>query len=374
MDFPGQRVMLRGGGAMADFPTTAEAITPAFLASIGIAGVDRVLAEPIGAGMVGDSVRLTLIPAASAPGPGENLPGPAPNLPGLVAKLPATDLLSRQSGKTLFLYGREAAFYRSIAATVDTRKPLARFVGYDTENDRFLLLLEDLGPARAGDQLTGCSAADAAHVIRQAAALHAPRWGDATIAEMAEIRGASAVTPHIRAYLPTAFAAFETLYADDLGPDLMAVARGFMDRLDAYFAFEPTRKSVVHGDLRLDNILFDILGGAEPCAILDWQTWTYGNPLTDIGYFLGAGIQPTLRQQVGDDLLALYKSELATRGIDYGPGFDRDLAHGVLHGILLPIIASASVGATERGKSMFFNMAQGACIFAHDLDALAILR
>ena len=40
---------------------------------------------------------------------------------------------------------------------------------------------------------------------------------------------------------------------------------------------------LIHGDFRLDNMLFDVKGAAEPIAVLDWQTVALGNGLTDIG-------------------------------------------------------------------------------------------
>jgi aminoglycoside phosphotransferase (APT) family kinase protein len=43
------------------------------------------------------------------------------------------------------------------------------------------------------------------------------------------------------------------------------------------------RAAVVHGDFRLGNILFD---GAEPTGVIDWEIWSVGDPLVDIGWFV----------------------------------------------------------------------------------------
>jgi len=46
---------------------------------------------------------------------------------------------------------------------------------------------------------------------------------------------------------------------------------------------EPAGASIVHGDFRLGNILFD---GAVPRALIDWEIWSVGDPAMDLGWFI----------------------------------------------------------------------------------------
>jgi aminoglycoside phosphotransferase (APT) family kinase protein len=46
---------------------------------------------------------------------------------------------------------------------------------------------------------------------------------------------------------------------------------------------EPTGASIVHGDFRLGNILFE---GAVPRAVIDWEIWSVGDPALDLGWFI----------------------------------------------------------------------------------------
>jgi aminoglycoside phosphotransferase (APT) family kinase protein len=47
---------------------------------------------------------------------------------------------------------------------------------------------------------------------------------------------------------------------------------------------EPT---VIHGDYKLDNVMFDATLPVAPVAVLDWEQATIGDPLVDLGWLLG---------------------------------------------------------------------------------------
>lgn len=46
-----------------------------------------------------------------------------------------------------------------------------------------------------------------------------------------------------------------------------------------------TRLSVVHGDYRIDNLIFET-GGSRVCAVLDWELSTLGDPMADFTYLM----------------------------------------------------------------------------------------
>ena len=48
---------------------------------------------------------------------------------------------------------------------------------------------------------------------------------------------------------------------------------------------EQTRTAIVHGDYRIDNMIFDADGG-QVKAVLDWELSTLGDPMADLSYLL----------------------------------------------------------------------------------------
>ena len=54
---------------------------------------------------------------------------------------------------------------------------------------------------------------------------------------------------------------------------------------------------LVHGDYRLDNMLFGQPGADRALTVVDWQTVTWGPAMTDVAYFLGCALPSELRRE-----------------------------------------------------------------------------
>ncbi len=97
---------------------------------------------------------------------------------------------------------------------------------------------------------------------------------------------------------------------------------------------ETERTTVVHGDYKLDNVVYDGIP-PELVAVLDWEMATLGDPLADLGYMLVfwreaedptsdvLGIEPRMMEQPSfpsrDQLVQRYerKTGLETAGLDW---------------------------------------------------------
>lgn len=318
--------------------------------------------QAIGTGQVGDSVRISV----------EYEGGEGPKT--LAAKFPAADPTSRGTAAAFGLYAKEVSFYRDIAPSLKVRVPHVYAAEVDQSGCEFVLLFEDLGPCRQGDQLASCTLADARHAIRQAAAIHAPSRNRSDLLDHGWLAMRAEVIEQVKVLYPRAHALFAERYADVLEPELMAVCHGLNEASEHWFGRNAGDRCLIHGDFRLDNMLFDIRDGMEPIAVLDWQTAAVGNGLTDIGYFLGCGIGNSLRREAEDDLLGLYCAQMTARGVplERESVWD-DYRLGALHGVSTAVFSAAFVERTARGDANFLSMARGACALALEHDSIGLL-
>src|SRR5262245_50935120 len=74
------------------------------------------------------------------------------------------------------LYEREYCFYRVVAQDTVLRTPRLYHGVLQPETGACVLLLEDLAPAQTLNMLEGCTAEDAALVLRHLASVHAAWW------------------------------------------------------------------------------------------------------------------------------------------------------------------------------------------------------
>lgn len=320
--------------------------------------------QAIGTGQVGDSARLTLQYDRAGRGPAT-----------LAGKFPAADQTSRGTAAAFGLYAKEVGFYREVAPQLDVRVPGVIAAEIAPDGVDFVLIFEDLGPARGGNQLASCSAEDARAAIRQAAAIHAPSWGNAALTDLPWLQPVPGQADQIKALYGNAQVIFRERYGDSLEPEFMAICEELNDNRELWFGREGGPKAILHGDFRLDNLLFDIKSGAEPVAVLDWQTVAVGNPLTDIGYFLGTGIGDALRRSHEDELLGLYCAEMTARGVPLSrDGVWDDYLIGAIHGISTAVFSAAYVERTARGDENFLSMARGGCALALQHGSLGKLK
>jgi hypothetical protein len=320
--------------------------------------------KPVGNGLVGDSYRFDLTYEDLAYEEAE------PDAPAsVIGKFPAADPDSRRAGSAHLLYLREVSFYRELAHTLAINMPRPFVAEIDPETDDFILILEDLAPFRQVDQLAGCSLEDARIVMAEAAALHAPRWDDPALQSldwlMARPARASAA---MHETLPSIIRLFKDRYRDALEPEYLALVEKLPEVLARSREDQLSPRTLQHADFRLDNVLFDVKGGARPMATLDWQTLSIGPGVMDVAYFLSAGLDPSERRQHEADLVRFYHAELTRRGVrnyDWDHCW-HDYRRQTLHGILMGVFSALSVKRTERGDALFLKMTRGACEQALD--------
>jgi hypothetical protein len=172
------------------------------------------------------------------------------------------------------------------------------------------------------------------------------------------------------------FAGFVDRYGEAITPAQRLVCQRLVDSFDAYLAEEagPDRvHGLVHGDYRLDNMLFGRPGSLRDLTVVDWQTVTWGPALTDVAYFLGCALPTEQRRAHYDELLAAYHA-----GLGENPPLSMEqIREGVrrqsFFGVMMSIVSSMLVERTERGDQMFLTMLERHSNHVLDTGALDAL-
>lgn len=334
--------------AVSSFPEQQD-VTPEWLAeAIGIDAVPEMAHRSIGTGQVGENVRYSLTWPSGVEGPAS-----------VVGKFPSPDLTSRETAAATGSYVKEIGFYRDLQHTVTITTPTILSLHEDLDDNRFLLLMQDIAPAVQGDQITGCSVAEATLAVDALVGLHAPRWNDQTLLDLDWIAGR---TPERAGEMAGLYAmvwpGFVERYAQRLGDETVAVGDRLGASIAAWFSSFQTAQTLVHGDYRLDNMLFGT-APAAPLTVVDWQTAAVGHGPSDLAYFLGAGLLPDARRSVEAEMVGRYIKALRTAGVEVeDAAIEHDYVMGSASGYVMAVIASMIVGRTDRGDEMFCVMAE----------------
>jgi fructosamine-3-kinase len=344
------------------FPTSPGAMTAEWLG--GVLGHEGKLRSfttaKVGTGQMCDSYRLTL-------DWDDDVEAPAT----VIAKCPSHDEASRNIAKLTGTYAKEISWYRELATASGVPAPICHHCDIADDDVDFVLILSDLAPARPGDQLAGLGLAGLIPCIEAAARLHMYLWNDVRLSQMPSLARDNADL--IRALFPQLYLGFRERYAERLAPEILDVGAGIVDKLDAYLAREPSVRTIVHGDLRIDNILFAPDGGA--CWIVDWQTLGRGSGAADLAYLVGTSIADPFERAAADrPAFDHWIAALKAGGVDPDAhALWDDYRAGALSGYFMAVFASMNVERTDRGDEMFAVMAERPARQALALGSLDLL-
>jgi hypothetical protein len=330
-----------------------------------------------GEGFMGTVVRLHL-----------DLDRPEPDAPSkLIAKIPTDIQENRAIGELLGAYEREILFYSDLAARLPLRTPRVYFSAMDgsrtSKNEaamaammdrwpmwlirwmmvlvtwiarhrgrRYVLLVEDLAPGDAGDQVAGCSPADARDVLAAIAKVHAQFWNSPFLDSSYWLRrqDLNPRTMHsmFLRNLPSFSERFLSSAPESFGSSLDWLERRAVELLRALYASTP--ETLLHCDLRLDNIMFPPADrpGPDSIGFFDWQLTGRGPGTYDVAYFLSGALGADLPAEVELDLVRGYHEDLVAHGVrDYA--FD-DCLRDYRRALLAVLHRISSTDTMELGE------------------------
>jgi aminoglycoside/choline kinase family phosphotransferase len=234
----------------------------------------------------------------------------------LIAKYSSTNPTNRAVAMNFHVYEREVRYY----AEVDQRTTASTPHWYLSvmEGENFLILMEDLGDYRIGSQAVGADLTDTQLAVDELVKLHAPFWDNVSefgwVPHVADSYHASNMNAFAHSGWDQTMAVFGHLVPESFKRrrqdflDAIPTMQARMDRAPITF---------VHGDFRLDNLLFAAAPGHAPAVIIDWQGPLLSRGMFDVALFLGQNVLTEVRRQHEQALVRRYVHGLAAFGIDY---------------------------------------------------------
>ena len=278
-----------------------------------------------GQGFLGDIVRLHLR--------SDSRDTPA----SVIAKLPKK--ANRATGEMLGVYEREILFFRDMAPRVPARTPQIYFSHFDRDagsekqkpilrfldrmpgfllpwvasmgakvaagkNRKYLMIMEDLGELETGDQLVGATLEQCGRVLSHIAGTHRAFWKDSRLEDAFWLLPMDVDARMRQRMFQTTLPAYRAAATRELLPYLDWLAVHAAKLMSRFTREAPP--TLVHGDLRLDNVCLD----AERCAYLDWQMTRVGPAAYDVAYFLGGAMAPETSVATERELVREYHRAL----------------------------------------------------------------
>ncbi len=319
---------------------------------------------PIGTGQTGATFRLSAQYQSN--------PGGLPDT--YVIKMPAQDDTVRD--RVAFGYRSECAFYTTVADRVRVPVPQCFYCEISNDATEYVLLLADQAPAVQGDQLAGCGQQEAQLAVTALAGLHGPSWCDPAWLDLPGIVFPQPDEPAAKGLGEVARISAD-ITLDKLGDRMNSVDQATfttaMGLVTPWLLAVPERFSLLHGDYRLDNMLFK--RESDHLTVVDWQTLGVGLPTRDLAYFTATSLTPDLRSGIEEELVAAYQRTLCSYGVN---GYDletcwHDYRLGMVQAPLISALGFAFATTTDRGDDMVLTMLSRACQAIRDLGTVELI-
>ncbi|MCV7349089.1 phosphotransferase family protein [Mycobacterium parmense] len=343
---------------------TAEWLSAALSENRPPVEVGEVEVVAIGTGQTGATYRVTVRYATD--------PGDLPST--YVIKLPAQDDTVRD--RVTVGYRSECAFYASVVDQVAVPAPQCFYCEIAEDAMDYALLLADQAPAVQGDQIAGCGEREARLAVTALAGLHGPSWCEPMWLDFPGIAFARPDEAGAGGMGEVAKMSAQ-ITLDKLGDRMTSEDRETfwlaMGLVGPWLLTEYDRFALLHGDYRLDNLLFD--PDRTRVSVVDWQTLGVGLPARDLAYFTATSLNSQLRAELEADLVAAYHTALCSCGVtDYDRETCwRDYRLGVLQAPLISALGFAFAAATERGDDMVLTMLRRGCRAIRELGTLDLI-
>ena len=248
-------------------PRGPDDVTPTWLGSalgVEVRGLD---VTPIGTGQTGATYRVSATYSTET------------DLPTTFAiKLSAQDDAVRE--RVALGYRSEVEYYARVADRMSIPVPPCFYSEISDDGADFVLVLADMAPAVQGDQIAGCSPGEAALAVEALAGLHGPSWCDPEWMALSGIAmprpGDDAAAGGLGEISQMAGGILVDKLGGDISDEDKDTLTAAMSLVTPWLMAVPERYALMHGDYRLDNMLFDLTAPGSRWWI--GRRWASGYP------------------------------------------------------------------------------------------------
>lgn len=246
--------------------------------------------------------------------------GPSDDLPSsLILKIDSDDPQSREVALKLNCFRREVGFYRTFAPQFPSLVPLNYATGNGSSDEGRWLLLEDLSAMAVGNQVRGVTADASFLVLDAMAQIQARFWNSSAL------HGYDWLPDHQFWFQGSTelLSSFHSNFLDDyelrVEPEALQTIEFVIENsqvIDETMAKRPS--TLVHGDLRVENVLFGQNTTQRNVVVLDWGTPTRSMAAMDLAYLIGGSVPMPARRGRLRELCTNWHQSLKSHGVkDY---------------------------------------------------------
>ena len=299
------------------------------------------------------------------------------NLPSsLVLKLAAENETNRAVSQQFNLYLKEVSYYKDLAPRTTARSPRVYASEIDEEHN-FFLLMEDVSSYRMGSQVEGATVEECELCIDFLVNLHASFWnqlnGIIWLPNMSGSDNAKNMALGCEAGWPQ----LQEIFGKFVPDNIEAKRERYLEAIPSLQKqLDQHPKTLIHGDFRMDNMLFGQAPEHDSLLVVDFQGPLKGNGIHDVGYLLSHSAKTEVRREHERNLIERYSSGLIDAGVkDYS--FEKawnDYRIGVLYSWTVAVVIAGTMDpANDRGFAWMSKMVERNGTAINDLDCLSLL-
>lgn len=294
----------------------------------------------------------------------------------LVIKIAAENETNRAVSQQFNLYLKEVSYYRDLAPRTTAGSP--KVYASDIDDDQnFFLLMQNVSDYRMGNQVAGASLEECQLCVDFLTKLHASFWNNIEDVDWLPHMSNSENASNMAMGCEVGWTQLLEIFGEFVPESINARREDYIASISRLQeALDQAPRTLIHGDFRMDNMLFGQQPEHAPLLVVDFQGPLKGNGIHDLAYLLSHSAPPEIRRANEQDLIRRYVDGLAAEGVeDYG--FDKAWQHyriGVLYAWTVAVVIAGTMDpANERGYAWMSKMVERNGIAINDLDCLELL-